>query len=221
MAETGKKNSKKASANTLTVQQMKDETKSQVLARTSLRPSITGALAIEKFSGLGEMELPALVSSLAEQAEAVNGGDLTRAEAMLMTQAHTLDAIFSNLARRSAMNIGEYLNAAERYMRLALKAQSQCRATLQTLAELKNPQPVAFVQQANITSGPQQVNNGPSAGTSTNACAPARGENSKIQPNELLEEKPDERLDTRAPGAAGRANQALEAVGASNRAKND
>jgi transposase InsO family protein len=44
-------------------------------------------------------------------------------------------------------------------MRLALKAQSQCRATVEALAEMKNPKPVAYVQQANIANGPQQVNN--------------------------------------------------------------
>jgi hypothetical protein len=48
-------------------------------------------------------------------------------------------------------------------MRLALKAQSQCRATIETLAEIKNPQPVAFVQQADVAHGPQQINNGPTA----------------------------------------------------------
>jgi hypothetical protein len=79
----------------------------------------------------------------------------------LAIQAHTLDTIFNELARRSAANVGEYMEAAERYMRLALKAQSQCRATIETLAEIKNPKPVAFVQQANIANGPQQVNNGP------------------------------------------------------------
>lgn len=40
----------------------------------------------------------------------------------LTTQAHTLDAIFNELARRSALNMGEYINAAERYMRLASAA---------------------------------------------------------------------------------------------------
>ena len=49
------------------------------------------------------------------------------------------------------------------YLRLALKAQSQCRATLATLAAVKNPQPVAFVRQANIAHGPQQVNNAAAA----------------------------------------------------------
>jgi len=44
--------------------------------------------------------------------------------------------------------------------RLAFKAQSRCRATNETLAEIKNPPSVAFVPQANIAAGHQQVNNG-------------------------------------------------------------
>ena len=40
------------------------------------------------------------------------------------------------------------------------KRQAQCRATLEALAEIKNPRPVAFVKQANISGGHQQVNNG-------------------------------------------------------------
>ena len=31
---------------------------------------------------------------------------------------------------------------------------------MEALAEMKNPHPVAFVKQANIAHGPQQVNNG-------------------------------------------------------------
>jgi len=38
-----------------------------------------------------------------------------------------LDSFFTKMALRAALNMGEYLNAAETYMRLALKAQSQCR----------------------------------------------------------------------------------------------
>ena len=40
-------------------------------------------------------------NELAQQAEAVNDGDLRRAHGMLIAQAHTLDAIFNNLARAS------------------------------------------------------------------------------------------------------------------------
>jgi hypothetical protein len=72
-------------------------------------------------------------------------------------QAHTLNAIFNDLARKAAKS--EYINQMESHLRLALKAQGQCRATLETLAAIKNPQPVAFVRQANIAHGPQQVNN--------------------------------------------------------------
>ena len=45
-------------------------------------------------------------------------------------------------------------------MRMAMKAQNQCRMTLETLATIKNP-PVVFARQANINNGgQQQVNNG-------------------------------------------------------------
>lgn len=54
----------------------------------------------------------------------------------------------------------EYLKQFQAYLGLALKAQAQCRATLEALAEIKNPRPMAFVKQANISGGPQQVNNG-------------------------------------------------------------
>jgi hypothetical protein len=128
---------------------------------------------------------------------------------MLVAQAHTLEAIFHELAKRSALNMGEYVNAAETYMRLALKAQSQCRATIETLALIKNPSPVTFVRQANVAHGPQQVNNGP---------PPMSGEASrarelKNQPNELLEQQHGERLDDRAAQATIGADSALETVG--------
>jgi hypothetical protein len=43
---------------------------------------------------------------------------------------------------------------------LALTAQAQYRASLEALSEIKSPRPVAFVQQANSSGGPQQVNTG-------------------------------------------------------------
>lgn len=120
---------------------------------------------------------------------AVAKGDLGRAEAILVAHAHTLDEIFSALARRSAANIeAGYGESADRYMRLALKAQSQCRTTLEALAEIKDPRPVAFVRQANIAAGPQQVNNAFSLPDS-------RAGNSQNEPIKLLEDSDGERLD--------------------------
>ena len=108
----------------------------------------------------GDVSLTELVASLRDQGEAVNRGDLAAAERMLSAQAVALNAVFAEMARRAALNMGEHLGATESYMRLALKAQSQSRATVETLAAIKNP-PVVFARQANINNGgQQQVNNG-------------------------------------------------------------
>jgi hypothetical protein len=130
---------------------------------------------------------------------------LKRAETLLTVQAHTLDAIFNELAQRAALNIGEYLNACETYLRLALKAQSQCRATLETLAAIKNPTPVAFVKQANIAAGPQQVNNG--------ATVP-RAREIKSTQTKLSGAANELRPDTRASTLTGRTDPQMAAVGA-------
>lgn len=102
----------------------------------------------------------------------------------------------------------EYLIAAERYMMLALKAQSQCRATLETLSAIKNP-PVVFAKQANIANGPQQVNNGQPA----TVC-----EKTVIEQNKLLEYEHGQWLDTGTADAAIGADKELETVGAIDRA---
>ena len=76
-----------------------------------------------------------------------------------LVQAGTLDAIFNEMARGAAANMGRIPPPRKMYLRLALKAQSQCRATLETLAASRNP-PIIFAKQANVTTGPQQINNG-------------------------------------------------------------
>ena len=53
------------------------------------------------------------------QVDAVNGGNMTRAEGMLIAQAHTLDDLFNNLARRAHGQ--EHLLQYETHFRLALK----------------------------------------------------------------------------------------------------
>ena len=191
----------------LRVEQQQAETPADVLARTSLRPTVQAALTLLDYNkAFGELSINTLVDDLGKQCELASKGDLSRAEALLMVQAHTLDALFNNLSRRAALNLGEYRNAAETYLRLALKAQTQCRATLETLAAIKNPQPVAFVRQANIAHGPQQVNNAAAAEAS-------RAGEFENQPNKVLEHQHGERLDFGAAGAAVGTDPQLEAVG--------
>ena len=171
--------------------------------------SLAGARGFIKGT-MGEQALTESLEALNVQVKEVQSGNLGSAEKTLVAQANTLDAIFNELARRAALNMGEYLNATEIYLRLALKAQSQCRATLETLAAIKNPQPVAFVRQANIAHGPQQVNN-------TEMAEASRAGNFKNQPNKVLEHQHGERLDFGAAGAASGANPTLETVGAVHR----
>ncbi|WP_171019851.1 hypothetical protein [Hydrogenophaga sp. 2FB] len=186
---------------------------------------VTNASLVTTFSRweLSELSLTDMVASLKESGTAVNNGDLKGAEQMLNAQAVSLNSIFAELARRSAMNVGEHMEAMERYMRLALKAQGQCRATLETLAAIKNP-PVVFARQANISNGPQQVNNGVPTHfeTNTRAHAPAQacGE-IENQPTKLLEGTLNggTTLDVGTTGAATRGHQELEAVGAVHRSK--
>jgi hypothetical protein len=206
------KTSKQSGAD-LKIQAMPGEEESATLARTALRPSINAAVTIKEYSRkYGELDLTSLVNELSGLAKLANQGDLGRAEATLMIQAHTLDAIFNNLAQRA--HCAEYMSQLESYLRLALKAQSQCRATLETLAVIKNPAPVAFVGQANIGQA-VQVNN---AAGKTSEGSRAR-ENPNLQ-SKLLEHQHGQRLDFGTAGAAIGADPELATVGEINRPAN-
>jgi len=124
-----------------------------------LSASVQAAIGTEAWGKYaGDADLGDLIERISKRVEQVWDGDLQNAEAMLYGQAVTLQTIFTSLARRAARvdQIGQFNSA----MSMALKAQAQCRATIEALAEIKNPRQVAFVRQANIANGPQQVNNG-------------------------------------------------------------
>jgi hypothetical protein len=159
-----------------------------------------------------DIDMPGLMATLREQGEAVNAGNLAQAEAMLMNQATALQTLFARLVERG-MGCTE-IPAFEINLRMGLRAQSQCRATLETLAAIKNPSSVAFVRQANIAHGPQQVNNGPMPAETS------RARDNEITPSKLLEANDGERMDTGTASATGRANQELETVGAIHGAAN-
>ena len=136
-------------------------TEDRAIAESVVAGVVGNALTVGNYSSgsFGALSLMDCATVLLETIEATKRGDLSAAESLLTSQAMALNAIFCELARRAALNMGERLDASERYMRLALKAQGQCRATLETLAAIKNP-PVVFARQANInTGGQQQVNN--------------------------------------------------------------
>lgn len=193
----------------LTIVRNPDESDATAIARTGLSPEVKNARTAQIYArgGMGVLHLSECVEALKQRTAAIKGGDMSEVEATLAAQAVALDSIFNEMARRASLNLGEYLDTAETYMRMALKAQAQCRATLQTLGEIKNPRPVAFVKQANIAHGPQQVNNG------AMPAVDARAEKSEPQQNELLEcSKNDEWLAPRATGATGGGNSDMAAM---------
>jgi len=147
-----------------------------------------------------EIDVPGLLATLRDQAKAVSGGDLSRVEALLTNQADSLQALFVAMVERSLRQ--EFVAYVEPYMRLALKAQSQCRATLQTLAEIRNP-PVIYARQANVTSGPQQINNNLDL---------SRARENPIPPTQLSGGANAVHPDNRASSDAGRDDPPLEAV---------
>ena len=193
--------------NTLQLPQKAGRPRALVLAEAAMDGVSANAVTAVNFSrGTfgGDVGVTELVAELRRQTSRVQANDLTQFDAMLFGQATALASIFHECARRSAMNMGTQPDAMERYMRLALKAQSQCRTTLETLAEIKNPRAVAFVRQANIANGPQQVNNG--------EAALPRAEVVESVPNKLLEATNVTRLDTRTQSGAIRSHPPLEAV---------
>ena len=161
-----------------------------------------GTTLITYNNSFGDIDLNSLISELAEQCQASIDGDLKRAESMLTTQAHTLDAIFNNLAKRAIT--AEYMANLDIYLKLALRAQSQCRATWEALSAIKNPPVMGYVRQANIAHGPQQVNN--------EADVPRARENQNAQ-NKLMEQIDGERLDTGTKGTTGKADPAMATLG--------
>jgi hypothetical protein len=187
------------------------EERAREYARLMVSPELAAYRVLSSADSKGSMvkmwngiDVPSLTDVLRDQAAAVNRGELNHIEAMLMNQATAMQNLFARLAERGMSC--DHATAFEANLRIALRAQSQCRATLETLAAIKNP-PMVFAKQANINqgNGNQQVNNG--------ASDPATHAGEIInQPNELLEAQHGERMDTRTAGATIVKNPAMATV---------
>ncbi len=174
----------------------KDEAK-KLRANVCTTPSFLAATTISSWET--SLDYSALNSVLKEQNKDLANGSMKRAEEVLLSQVHTLDTLFNNLASQARHKT--VLPQFEAFLRLAFKAQNQCRQTIETLSAIKNP-PVIFAKQANINNGNQQINNGVNA---------TQAENQKT-PNELLTEIPNATLDRCRTKTAIGAYSELEAV---------
>lgn len=162
MARTGRPAGGMEPNHVLTLQQKTEETGAQSMARKLLQPTLKNAAAAsaftEKMMG-NSLELPG-IGDYADHIHAVThdaaGGDIQMARKVLAAQAITLDSMFAEFARRAALNMGVHINAAERYGRLAIRAQSNCRTTLEALAKLHLPREQT-VRNVHVNEGGQAV----------------------------------------------------------------
>ena len=157
--KTGKK---PTAGSVLTVTAEKGETEPDTMARVFVSPFLRHAclghgVATKAFGKMpGEPDVNDFGKAIKARAKAAAEGDLTLATEILVSQALSLDAMFAELARRSVMNFGDYPLAAERYARLAFKAQSNSRASLEALAKLHQPREQT-VRHVHVNEGGQAV----------------------------------------------------------------
>ena len=120
-------------------------TRDQLMAQVAADGIFGNARSLVSFGEptFGELSLTDCAKVLKVTAQGLNDGDLSAAVTMLAAQAVALNAMFGELARVGQANMFKAPDYADRYLRLAFKAQGQSRATLETLAVIKNP-PVVF-----------------------------------------------------------------------------
>lgn len=191
---------------------VKSEEDLKYRAYASLRSDVNATYVIDAFSGRyqGRHDMFALTEVLSEIIDRVQSGNLRRCESMLIGQAMGLQSIFTNLSAQAAKREGTM--QMEILLRLALKAQNQCRMTLETLVNIKNP-PVVYAKQANIAAGHQQVNNGvmtSSTETSTSSNAPEK----TFSSNELLSESNNASMDIERTAKTSTINSPVETMAA-------
>lgn len=155
----------------------------------------SAAMAINMLHGRGRLlDCPTVMQELIESAKKVNSGNLNEIEQMLMTQAKSLDYIFYDaMSKLADLNM---INQIETFVSIALRAQSQCRKTLATLAEIKHPKRTTFIQQQNNAVQVNQLNS----------------KNSKNFANEMISEVNLEKMDTRSASTSVRTYPKTEAM---------
>lgn len=140
------------------------------IARSCLSPTTLNTITAETFIDHSTLDVNAAIKVVRERADKVIQGDMSDLETTLVANVQALDALFGVLSihAHAYLKSGK-LQQFDMLMRLGLKAQSQVRTTIDSLAEIKNPRPLYAKnfnvangnQQVNNAAGPQQVNNQP------------------------------------------------------------
>jgi len=150
-------------------------------------------------------DLAALMVQLKKQCGKGETGEET-----LLLQAITLDKLFQQLTRAALKS--KHVSGMAEPLKLALKAQAQCRTTLQAVSDIRHPR--QYIGQQNVAEqynagGHQQVNRNAHADTTENRPTElSEGTTNELHPN------------GGAPSGVEGAGEALKAVGALDGATN-
>ena len=155
-----------------------------------------------------ELDVKSITEVMRKVSDKVKKGDLSNLEEMLTCQAYSLQTLFMTMASKASGTTNA--DHIELLSKIALKAQNQCRTTIATLSEMKNPKRAMFVKQLN-QANQMQVNN-------TNDTKPEIQKKNNTPANELLEKTHGERLDTRTTGETIGNDDAVKTVAEINRA---
>lgn len=149
----GKDGARSPKTNEYLVEASDDEDRDMLLGRLALEPgvrhsSLAACFASGIFGDSHETPIKTRVAILGKAAAEARAGGKDMSSDILMSQAMLLDTMFTEMAARAARSLGRNLEVTDRYMRLALKAQANCRSTIETLAKLHQPreQTVKHVQ---------------------------------------------------------------------------
>ena len=186
-------------------------------------PAVQSTL-LQYFYGQGErkkQDLAQMKSDTDLMIEKVQRGDMSDIEGLLVAQTLSLNAMFDSFATM-LLNNRDNIKVMQAVGNMAMKAQSQSRATIEALTALKYPKQVVITKQANITNGNQQVNNRVDVNYPSNTRTHAQARENTINQNELLEvDNGTQAMDGRATLRTGTENKELATVATQHRRKNN
>ena len=166
------------------------------LAVSSEMSSQRVVAASERDKGLDEyLDIPQLMAVLKAESGRLSEGKSEGVGPILANQAIALQSLFARLTERALSQ--NSMSNIEAFMKLALRAQNQCRATLEALAAINKPPSIHAIQ-ANVATN-QQIN---------------------YSQNQLLGDDDDLRQDTRTSAAEKAVNPKMEALGEVHGAEN-
>ena len=158
------------------------------LAVSSEMSSQRVVAASERDKGLDEyLDIPQLMAVLKAESGRLSEGKSEGVGPILANQAIALQSLFARLTERALSQ--NSMSNIEAFMKLALRAQSQCRATLEALAAINKPPSIHAIQ-ANVATN-QQIN---------------------YSQNQLLGDDDDLRQDTRTSAAEKAVNPEVETL---------